>query len=586
MMKRFQPPVRRVLAVDAGSRRLRLALVQSRFGRVEVLREEALDLHEEGLVATEELQAHLAAVRAESGDPPVVLVLPQHLSVSQTVALPPAPENEIRKRIADEIRQLAGVSESAIVHDYTAVGPPTAERRQFRVTFCRQEDIEERIRQLGLEADDLCEVTTTANALAIASRGAMPRLSNVIVVHLGAQSTVVLMLAGGQAVFAASFPVGGDSFTRVIAKARPCAPETAEALRCQENLFTGPGALPELKEFVDGWATELKRQVKDAFTHHQGANVGEFTLVASGTGFNQPGMMEYLNGPAALPLQPWPTGSGRPLAGFEIAYGAALQALNLTTQPVSLLPAPRRAAWQRRQASQLIEFASVALLVLCFFALTFGVWQKLSLLHQRQFLLSKADAALESLADNRALTDKLMMEYGQVRPLLERQQNATDTLATLELLQHSRSNLSFWYVLLADQHSYFNAPVPDRTGRTNAPAAEGEFASIPPAKPGVIVELCVPEGIEASRRVLSGVVNGLKELPRFSKVDLLSDDLRRNLADPKVILPERHFALAVDFAATEFQPPPSARRNRTGDGNNGTNPKFSRRSGDEKENGP
>jgi len=141
-------------------------------------------------------------------------------------------------------------------------------------------------------------------------------------------------------------------------------------------------------------------------------------------------------------------------------------------------------------------------------------------------------------------------------------------------------------VLLADQHSYFNAPVPDRPGRTNAPAAEGEVAPVPPAKPGVIVELCVPEGIEASRRVLSGVVNGLKELPRFSKVDLLSDDLRRNLADPKVILPERHFALAVDFAATEFQPPPSARRIRTGDGNNGTNPKFSRRSGDEKENVP
>ena len=39
----------------------------------------------------------------------------------------------------------------------------------------------------------------------------------------------------------------------------------------------------------------------------------------------------------------------------------------------------------------------------------------------------------------------------------------------------------------------------------------------------------------------------------FERVDLLSEDLRRSLADPKVILPERHFALALDFATTEFQ---------------------------------
>jgi hypothetical protein len=36
-------------------------------------------------------------------------------------------------------------------------------------------------------------------------------------------------------------------------------------------------------------------------------------------------------------------------------------------------------------------------------------------------------------------------------------------------------------------------------------------------------------------------------------VDLLSDDLRRNLADPKVIIPDRDFVLALDFAETEFQ---------------------------------
>src|SRR3970040_574374 len=99
---RLQPPVRRVLAVDAGSSRLRLALVKSSFGKVEILREESFDLHEEGLVATEELKTHLQSIRQECGDPPMALALAQHLSISQTIDLPQSPESEIRKLIEAE----------------------------------------------------------------------------------------------------------------------------------------------------------------------------------------------------------------------------------------------------------------------------------------------------------------------------------------------------------------------------------------------------------------------------------------------------------------------------------------------------
>ena len=80
-----------------------------------------------------------------------------------------------------------------------------------------------------------------------------------------------------------------------------------------------------------------------------------------------------------------------------------------------------------------------------------------------------------------------------------------------------------------------------------------ELASASPARPGLIAELCVPEDADAARSTLSLVVNSLQKAPVFERVDLLSEDLRRSLADPKVILPERHFALALDFATTEFQ---------------------------------
>ena len=566
---RLRPPVRRVLAVDAGSRRLKLTLIKTSFGRVQILREESFDLHEEGLVTTDELKSHLQGILEDCGRPPLALTLPQHLSTSQLIELPLAPESEVRKLIEEETVKLSGVSDSAIVYDFVRVESSSPNRQQFWVTLCKERDIEERVKQLGLEHDDLCEVTTTANALVAAYRAAAPQSADALLVHVGAQNTLIVALVHAQAVFAASFPVGGDTFTRAIAKARHCPIEEAEAFKRDTNTLTGSAAIPEFVELVNGWAAELKRQINDWLAHRPGAatDFSAFAMVASGTAFDQPGLLEYLNARDGLPLRPWPVRAGLPAHDFETAYGTALQALGLTAQPVSLLPAARRVTWQQRLATQKIEFANLALLLLCFLLLAFGAWQKLSQVHHQEELLAKVQAGSDMLRENQTMTADLLVEYETLRPLLQCQQTTRDTLETLALLQQTRSNHTFWYVLLADQYSYFHQPSLSSTNRaatTNASAAaitwlpfsSGPFSlsatDVPPAKPGLIAELCVPEDLEGARRVRSQIVNNLKQGTLFSKVDLLSDDLRRDLADPKVLLPERHFALSLDFAATEF----------------------------------
>ncbi|HEX2922513.1 MAG TPA: hypothetical protein VHS28_00615, partial [Chloroflexota bacterium] len=99
----MQPPVRRVLALDAGSRRLKLLLAESDFGRLRLHKEEILDLQAEGLVSADEIKTHLQARLEDWGTPPpLALALPQHVSISQVVDLPPVPENEVDKLIADE----------------------------------------------------------------------------------------------------------------------------------------------------------------------------------------------------------------------------------------------------------------------------------------------------------------------------------------------------------------------------------------------------------------------------------------------------------------------------------------------------
>ena len=184
-----------------------------------------------------------------------------------------------------------------------------------------------------------------------------------------------------------------------------------------------------------------------------------------------------------------------------------MQALGYSPQPVSLLPDDYRLNWQKRLNRQRLDVASAVLALVCLLLLAIGTWQKLALIHRKEALLAKVQAGQDALEANDALTADLLAEYENLRPVLAAQQKTTATLNTLALLEQSRTNRDFWYVLVADQTSYFHqAPAPLNTNRpvkTNllgsvieplrppapalaaSPAPLSEVAS---AKPGMIAE--------------------------------------------------------------------------------------------------
>lgn len=567
------------MAVDAGTRCIRLLLLESRFGELKIVRQDALDLQQEGLVAADELQAHLERTVADWGRPPLALVLPQQVTVTQLVELPPVDETEARRLIEDETVKLAGVNESALVSDFVAVPPQSGNLQSFWVSFCQESEIQNRITQLGLDHEDFRDITTTANALLTAWLAIPTRSRNVILVSAGAQGTTTLVVRNGTAVFASNFPMGGDFFTRAIARLRKCSIEAAEAAKMSGNLLAGGQAVAGFGEIVDGWAAELKRQLADwELSHHQAPKeAAAFELIAIGGVFEQAGFLEHLDTKCGLRFKHWPTDQTAdalaPGLGFEIACGAALQALGHSPQPVSLVPANRRASWKRRRGRQQLEFANAVLLGSCLLALILGIWQKAALIQRKQDLAFKVQAGNETLQSNTMLTADLLSSYDVVRPLFEHEQTTADTLQALARLQQARSNRTMWAVLVADQQTYFSFP--PTIGPTNKIAAaptpppvdpetglRREVTNASPARPGLVVELCVPDSADGARNTLGLVVSSLKHSPVFSRVDLMSEDLRRSLADPKVLIRDRHFALALDFATAEFQNPLGPRRNR------------------------
>jgi len=577
---RLRPPLRRVLAIDAGGRRIKLLLAHSDFGRLHILREEMIDLKAEGLVSAEEIQAHLSGVIMELGHPPVALVLPEHLSTSLVIDLPAGPEEEVQKQVADEAIKLSGVSESRIIYDFARLESATPERQQFWVTFCPEGNIRQQASQLGVEHEDICEVTTVANSLIAAHRMALPSVKRAIIVHLGAETTVMAAVISGQGAFATTFQTGSDYLTRTIARAKNISENAAEELKRTTNLFEGPEACREFIEAVEEWEAEVRRQIGECFRQNpQLAAGGEaFQLIYSGGGFDQPGLLDFVGQRSEIKLSPWPTATvARGVTcpkGFEVAFGAALQALGYSSQPISLLPEDYLAGWRRRLSRQRLELASLGVVLLCILALAVGTWRKLSLVSSKEALLAKIQRSQEAVMANDALTGELLDEYESLRPIFAAQQNTRDTLKTLAILQQTRTNRTLWHLVLADQQTYFSLPpltgaaATNRALKTNIQADLLVFASTSapppfsyskptitnanPARAGIIAELCMPGEAEPVRKTLGELVDALKQTPLYSQADLLSEDLRRNLADPRLLVPDRHYVIALNFAESEF----------------------------------
>jgi hypothetical protein len=172
----------------------------------------------------------------------------------------------------------------------------------------------------------------------------------------------------------------------------------------------------------------------------------------------------------------------------------------------------------------------------------------------KQGLIQEAERAHEKAVDTESLARQVMLGYGHISPILQQQKRTLDTLETLSLLQQVRTNLNLWFVLFADQKTYFTYPVQVATNGTNVAEITLPSTNIVVFKPGFVAELSLLEEGEPMRRTLSQVVTNLKAAPLFSNVDILSDDRRRSITSSNLVLAGRNFAVAMELADSGLSP--------------------------------
>jgi hypothetical protein len=308
-----------------------------------------------------------------------------------------------------------------------------------------------------------------------------------------------------------------------------------------------------LSTVLEEWHGELDRVLKEWKLENRTLSVSpeDLPVILSGGSAELPGLIEHLNRRGGLRFAPWPTaGEGDyPGGRYAVACGTAIQALGRNPQAVSLLPNEIRDFWQGHHSLNLLHSLLIFLMATVGLALGLGTWQKLELTKSKTTLLQRSDEALGKAQKAEALTRSVVDKFDELYPVLEKQQRTLDALHSLALLQSAHTNKNFWFVLFADQYSYFAFPPWNPTNQltaTNLPStgSPNQF----------VTELTLPAKGEAMRQQLRQIVSQLKESALTRNVDLLAEDRRRLLVNPELLLPDQHFTIDIEPAQSLLYP--------------------------------
>lgn len=554
---------RRVIVIDPGTRAHKLLAVESHWGRLRILLRQTIEVDDGDPEAPLSLREQLAAAMPEIESERLALVLPQHRTISTVLEVPHETEDAGRF-IESEVRKVSGLSEEALFHAHAPLEPFARLRNPCSVTLCKREDVDAFVDRLvpaaeeDAEATDregLAEIVTTGQAMFAAILAGANPPPHAVVVDLGANHTVVGILLNGQGVHATSFDGGTSRFTDAMAAEHSDDWSAAEALRRSKDVFTPPHGSPACVQAAAQWYADLQRAVVEWMDDYPELGIPwqSLPVYLCGGGASQPGLVDHLNRLGSLRFQPWPKCPGvdpdLAMDQYWVAYGAARAALGRAGSTVSLLPPELKTLARRHRRWEWLQAANIALLLLIGAALGLATWQQSKLLDRKKLLIGETRAALLSAETVVHLAQRLDAGYAALRPMLQRQQHSLDTLAALAAIRQIRTNDDFWLALFADAASYATAPIlPPPTNAVNEPVPPPSTNAFPPRRE-FIAELCIPQQGDAARRILSQVVSDLKQKPIFERADALPPERRRAVVDPRVVITNRVFAIAMEVAS-------------------------------------
>ena len=583
----------RRVVVDLGTSHIKVLELEYHDGKQEIVSSQVIDLSGEGLIGAEEINLHLQSLLREIGDYPVILVIPEHLSISKVIRTPRSRPEAIDLEITEETAHLSGLGESVIAYDYYRIPSDQEHADAYWVTIAREADIEEQTARLGTTEVNLAGVTTPSNALAATWLSDRPDRDRIVLVDLGATATVVAIIDEGRHAFASSFPIGGEFFTRAAETTLRIPFDEAETIKRTRDLFADPQTSAPMATAVRTWLAELERTLLEHFQKPEIVR-SEFPPLwvrLSGGTVHQPGFLSFLRSESPMEIETWPrdreTAGANDRSRHAITQGAHLHCANFSQRNAGLLPPDIRNLRGRQQRLLRLNFACLAAMLVMLSLLVYGVVQKLEIILEKNIQIEATDSATgQAEAINEMLTSR-RADYASVFPLIRSQRKTANVLETFNTLRETRGDRGLWWALLADFKSYTNSTTLDVTNEApigpqplrRTTVQTNVVARTQPPLMSLIAELTIPGEEQTSLQLLSAIVEELKNRPTFERVDRLSTDQKINLLASKYVLTGMTYSVRIDIKDDLTPPNPPVIANTNGPASEilGLSPAESRR---------
>ena len=370
-----------VWGIDVGRCALKaIKLRKSGDGKVELL---AHDYVEHAKILTQpdaERQALISSALEKflshndlSKDQVVVSVPGQH-TLARFTKLPPVAPKRIPDIVQYEAEQQIPFDMDEVIWDYQTFQQEGTPDLEVGIFAMKRELIREHLLHFEQAAIEPMAVQSAPLAVYNAAHfDGVLTSDTTILLDLGAENTD-LIIATPDSFWTRTVPKGGNSFTEALVKSFKLSFSKAEALkRTAASSKYARQIFQAMRPVFADLVQELQRSIGFYSSTHRDANVER--VIAVGNAFLLPGLQKYLQQNLGMPVErpdsfknadassaPNQEGLKEQLLSYAVAYGLALQGLEVTKVNSNLLPTEiaMQAVWRKKR----LAFAASAACIL------------------------------------------------------------------------------------------------------------------------------------------------------------------------------------------------------------------------------
>ena len=292
----------------------------------------------------------------------IVVGVPGQHTLARFTKLPPVDKKKIPEIVKYEAQQQIPFDMEEVIWDYQTFENPEAMETEVGIFAMRRELMREHLKFLSDLKLEPGIVQSSPLALYNALRydglvGSEP----VAILDIGAQNTDLLAV-DGNSLWTRNIPIGGNAFTEVLLKTFKLSFNKAENLkRSAGSSKYARQVFQAMRPVFADLVAEIQRSIGFYTSSRRGVKLNK--LIAMGNAFRLPGMPKFIQQNLGMEVVRPTTFSrlsatGAPnapqlmdqLLSFGVAYGLALQGLDLSQITSNLLPPEiaKQVVWQKK----------------------------------------------------------------------------------------------------------------------------------------------------------------------------------------------------------------------------------------------